>query len=76
MPVISYDRLITDAPIDYYVSFDNEKVGKLQGDSLVGELKKNGKANGPIVMINGAPDRQQRQAVQEGAHDRPQRAAA
>ena len=30
VPVIAYDRLITGAPVDYYVSFDNEKVGKLQ----------------------------------------------
>src|SRR5689334_15312477 len=29
VPVIAYDRLITGAPIDYYVSFDNVKVGKL-----------------------------------------------
>src|SRR4029453_6231419 len=31
VPVISYDRLITNADIDYYISFDHEKVGKLQG---------------------------------------------
>ena len=32
MPVISYDRLIkgSDA-VNYYISFDNEQVGKLQG---------------------------------------------
>ena len=35
IPVISYDRLVTDADIDYYISFDNAKVGKLQGDALV-----------------------------------------
>ena len=35
IPVVSYDRLITDADIDYYISFDNEQVGKLQGESLV-----------------------------------------
>ena len=49
-----YDRLITDADIDYYISFDNEKVGKLQGESLVGKLEEDG-AKGSIVMINGAP---------------------
>ena len=38
IPVISYDRLITDADIDYYISFDNEQVGKLQGESLVEKL--------------------------------------
>src|SRR3954451_23659120 len=55
VPVVSYDRLILNAPIDYYVQFDSRKVGKLQGDALVGALKKNGNAKGPIVMINGAP---------------------
>ena len=39
VPVISYDRLITDADIDYYISFDNEQVGKLQGESLVDEAQ-------------------------------------
>ena len=34
VPVIAYDRLITGAPIDYYVSFDNVKVGKLQAQTL------------------------------------------
>ncbi len=42
IPVISYDRLITDADIDYYISFDNEKVGKLQGESLVEKLEDDG----------------------------------
>ena len=30
VPVISYDRLISKADIDYYISFDNEQVGSLQ----------------------------------------------
>jgi D-xylose transport system substrate-binding protein len=67
VPVVSYDRLITDAPIDYYVQFDSRKVGKLQGDSLVGALKKNGKANGPIVMINGAPTDNNAKLFKSGA---------
>jgi D-xylose transport system substrate-binding protein len=55
VPVVSYDRLITGAEIDYYVQFDSRKVGKLQGDSLAAKLKTDGKAAGPIIMINGAP---------------------
>src|SRR3954467_7594902 len=39
IPVISYDRLILNAPVDYYISFDNAKVGKLQGDALTKALK-------------------------------------
>src|SRR5215207_5717730 len=50
IPVVSYDRLITDADVDYYISFDNEQVGKLQGDALVSKLQDDDK-KGSIVMI-------------------------
>src|SRR5438874_1055261 len=55
IPVISYDRLITNSQIDYYVSFDNQRVGKLQAQSLDARMKQLGKATGPIIMINGDP---------------------
>src|SRR6266480_470052 len=55
IPVISYDRLITNSEIAYYVSFDNARVGKLQAQTLDGRLKQLGKATGPIIMINGDP---------------------
>ncbi len=67
IPVISYDRLITDADIDYYISFDNEQVGKLQGESLVQKLEEEG-AEGDIVMINGAPTDNNAKLFKEGAH--------
>ena len=67
IPVVSYDRLITDADIDYYISFDNEKVGKLQGDSLVKKLTDDG-AKGDIIMINGAPTDNNAKLFKEGAH--------
>jgi D-xylose transport system substrate-binding protein len=67
IPVVSYDRLITDADIDYYISFDNERVGKLQGDALVSKLDKDG-AKGDLVMINGAPTDNNAKLFKEGAH--------
>ena len=67
IPIISYDRLITDADVDYYISFDNEKVGKLQGDALVKKLKDDGKS-GSIVMINGAPTDNNAKLFKQGAH--------
>jgi D-xylose transport system substrate-binding protein len=67
IPVVSYDRLITDADIDYYISFDNEQVGKLQGESLVKKLKDDG-AKGSIIMINGAPTDNNAKLFKEGAH--------
>ncbi|HKE98157.1 MAG TPA: sugar ABC transporter substrate-binding protein [Actinomycetes bacterium] len=68
VPVISYDRLITNADLDYYISFDNEKVGKLQGTSLVDKLKADGKGSGTIVMINGAPTDNNATLFKKGAH--------
>ena len=47
--VIAYDRLVTDAPLDLYVSFDNEKVGKLMADAIIDELPLGGR----IMKING-----------------------
>jgi D-xylose transport system substrate-binding protein len=67
IPVVSYDRLITDADIDYYISFDNEKVGTLQGESLVKKLEEDG-AKGDIIMINGAPTDTNAKLFKEGAH--------
>jgi D-xylose transport system substrate-binding protein len=55
IPVVSYDRLILGAPVDYYVSFDNERVGELQARTLIEKLRADGNPNGPIVMINGSP---------------------
>lgn len=37
--VISYDRLITNSDVDYYVSFDNEKVGELEAKSVLDAMK-------------------------------------
>ena len=67
VPVISYDRLITDSDVDYYISFDNEAVGKLQGESLVKKLKEDGK-KGSIVMINGDPADNNAKLFKQGAH--------
>src|SRR3546814_11546650 len=35
--VIAYDRPIPDVPADYYVSFDNEAIGKSIAESLVAQ---------------------------------------
>ena len=67
IPVISYDRLITNAPVDYYISFDNVQVGKLQGEALTKKLKDDGKS-GSIIMINGAPTDNNAKLFKQGAH--------
>lgn len=64
IPVIAYDRPITtgsaDDPkmlADYYVSFDNEQVGELEGQSVVDGLKAAGKdpATAVVVYMGGDP---------------------
>jgi D-xylose transport system substrate-binding protein len=51
--VIDYDRLSLGAGADYYVSFDNVQVGKLQGQGLVACLKTKGVTKPNIVEIDG-----------------------
>jgi D-xylose transport system substrate-binding protein len=67
IPVISYDRLLTDSDIDYYISFDNVRVGRLQGESLVSKLEEDGNGDGTIVMINGAPTDNNAKLFKQGA---------
>jgi D-xylose transport system substrate-binding protein len=55
VPTIDYDRLNLGGSSDYYVSFDNEKVGQLQGEGLVKGLDAAGKTNAQIIEIEGAP---------------------
>ncbi len=51
--VIDYDRLTLKGDSDYYVSFDNEKVGQLQGQGLVDCL--GDKPNAQVAVLNGSP---------------------
>jgi len=46
--VISYDRMIQNAYIDYYISFDNVKVGELQAEYIRNRMQK-----GNIALIGG-----------------------
>jgi D-xylose transport system substrate-binding protein len=51
--VIDYDRLTLKGDSDYYVSFDNEEVGKLQGQGLVDCLS--GASKPAVAVLNGSP---------------------
>ena len=67
IPVIAYDRLIPDQDIAFYVSFDNVKQGRIQGQTLLDKLGSgaNGKS---IVMVNGAPTDPSAGDYKKGAH--------
>ncbi|MGO4302002.1 ABC transporter substrate-binding protein [Leifsonia sp. RAF41] len=69
VPVISYDRLINSPDSNYYISFDNEKVGQLQAQALVDKLKKDNVASGAgILMVNGSPTDNNATLFKKGAH--------
>ena len=57
IPIISYDRLIRDSEaVDYYSTFDNEKVGVLQAESLVEGLEASGEGPYNVELFAGSPD--------------------
>ncbi len=67
--VIDYDRVNLGGSAPYYVSFDNEDVGKLQAQTLVDCLKANGVKKPSIIMMNGGTDVDNNAVLfQKGAH--------
>ncbi len=52
---IDYDRLTLNGSASYYVSFDNEAVGRLQGEGIKSCLDAAGKSKARIVYLNGSP---------------------
>jgi len=67
VPVIAYDRLIVNADsLKYFVGFDAEAIGVIQGTSLLNRLGSQGTPT--IVMINGDPDDTEATLLKRGAH--------
>jgi len=71
VPVIAYDRLLVDTDaVDYYATFDNYKVGVIQGQFLVDALGL-AEGNGPfnIEFVGGSPDDTNATYFLNGAQD-------
>jgi putative multiple sugar transport system substrate-binding protein len=72
IPVISYDRLLMQSPnVDYYVSFDNYKVGRQMGQILVTGLKLDNPPKKPVnlELFAGSPDDNNSVGFYQGAID-------
>jgi D-xylose transport system substrate-binding protein len=68
--VIDYDRVNLGGTAPYYVSFDNEEVGKLQAQTLIDCLDAQGVDNPNIIMMNGGTDVDNNAVLfQKGAHE-------
>ena len=59
--VLSYDRLILNADIDAYISFDNKAVGELQAQAIVAI-----KPKGNYYLLGGAPTDNNAKILREG----------
>ncbi|MFT4150630.1 MAG: sugar ABC transporter substrate-binding protein [Paracoccaceae bacterium] len=68
--VIAYDRPIPDTPADYYVSFDNQGIGKAIAESLVAHMKAAGVPEGSgVLQINGSPTDAAAGLIRDGIHE-------
>ncbi|MEW2619477.1 substrate-binding domain-containing protein [Streptomyces sp. NPDC048106] len=65
--VVAYDRL-AQGPVSAYVSFDNVKVGELQGQALVDALGSKATKSSKVVMINGDDADPNAAEFKKGAH--------
>ncbi|RBY97855.1 sugar ABC transporter substrate-binding protein [Blastococcus sp. TF02-8] len=63
---IDYDRLTLGGSAEYYVSFDNTEVGRLQGQGLADCL---GDKPANIAYLNGSPDDNNATLFADGAHE-------
>ena len=61
VPVISYDRLIRNADVALYVSFDNVKVGRMQAEYLLNRAPK-----GNYLLIGGSPTDNNAKLLRQG----------
>lgn len=61
VPVLAYDRIIRNSDLDFYISFDNVKVGELQAKYLLDRA-----AKGNYVLIGGSPTDNNARLLREG----------
>lgn len=62
--VIAYDRLIKDADVDLYITFDNERVGEMMAETILARTPEEGK----IFMMCGSPEDNNVSLLMEGFH--------
>lgn len=62
--VIAYDRLIMDAGVDLYITFDNERIGQMMAESIAA----NTPDGGSVFMMCGSPEDNNVSLVEQGFH--------
>lgn len=67
--VIAYDRPIPDTKVDFYVSYDNEAIGKEIATSLIDKVKAGTvPSGGGVLIVNGSPTDAAAGLIKKGIH--------
>lgn len=61
VPVVAYDRLVRNGDLDYYITFDNVKVGELQAKMLADRYPK-----GNYIWVLGGPEDNNAHLLKQG----------
>ena len=64
VPVLAYDRLIQGVPVDAFISFDNQEVGRLFGKALTAKVPR-----GRYLIVNGSVRDNNSYEVNTGLHE-------
>ena len=68
--VIAYDRPIPEAEVDFYVSFDNQEIGRKIATSLIEEVKSEPvPPDAGILIVNGSPTDAAAGLIKKGIHE-------
>lgn len=67
--IIAYDRLIEDAPVDLYISFDNYKVGYEMASAMNEYFVKNSSKSKRVIMVEGPNSDKNVAMVRQGFMD-------
>ncbi len=68
VPVIAYDRFIAGSDLDYLVTFDSRRVGRLQGEQLARALTADGaNAHPGVLLVSGAATDPNSAGLKQGA---------
>lgn len=67
VPVVAYDRLVKDVPLDYYVSFDGGAVGELGAQAILAAAGPD-TSGGAVIMLEGDPADNNAGLFAAGAH--------
>ena len=68
--VVAYDRPIPDTTVDYYVSFNNEEIGKQISTSLIEKVKSQPlPPDAGVLIVNGSPTDAAAGLIKKGIHE-------